>query len=109
MTRVCVGPSDRFRTLVVSIDVAPDLWPAQGIFKPRVLSNIPLSITTVPLVEGPGSEKARRVHCPGTGGGAYAASSASVSLIGTSTPSSNRAASTSSPFIASMNFLKVPM
>jgi hypothetical protein len=40
---------------------------------------------------------------------AYAASSASVSLIGTSTPSSNRAARTSSPFIASMNFLNVPM
>jgi hypothetical protein len=40
---------------------------------------------------------------------AYAASSASVSLIGTSTPSSNRAARTSSPFIASMNFLSVPI
>ncbi len=39
----------------------------------------------------------------------HAASSASVSLIGTSTPSSNRAARTSSPFIASMNFLNVPM
>ena len=38
-----------------------------------------------------------------------AASSTSVSLIGTSTPSGKRAANTSSPFIASMNFRRVPM
>ena len=37
-----------------------------------------------------------------------AASSASDSVIGTSTPSAKRAAITSSPFIASMNFLSVP-
>jgi Protein kinase domain len=39
----------------------------------------------------------------------YAASSVSASLIGTSTPSANLAANTSSPFIASMNFFSVPM
>lgn len=42
-------------------------------------------------------------------GGRYAASSASASRIGTSTPSGKRAARTSSPFMASMNFFSVPM
>jgi hypothetical protein len=37
-----------------------------------------------------------------------AASSSSAKRIGTSTPSANRAAITSSPFIASMNLRRVP-
>jgi hypothetical protein len=41
-------------------------------------------------------------------GPVQAASSVSAKVIGTSTPSAKRAAITSSPFIASMNFLSVP-
>jgi hypothetical protein len=53
------------------------------------------------VVTGP----ARAIGYPGRN---QAASSPSANLMGTSTPSAKRAARTSSPFIASMNFRSVP-